>query len=158
MLWLKIELSPFWYACKIKDWQKKAVIGKDDRSKDSNWIESCGHRGWASPEVTENAAGVYRGVCVYTRAYFDIPHGGGLVFTVKTTDLRGRSLSIGRFQGRLNLRLMPENNKFMAQMAIAEREFRWKRYDSATPSSYDHRVHCSTTTDFYIGFFISWLI
>lgn len=57
-----------------------------------------------------DAAGVYRGARVYTRAYFDIPRGGGLVFTVKATDLRGPSLSIGRFQSRLNPRLTPEDN------------------------------------------------
>lgn len=70
-------LFPFSCACKMKDSRRKAVAVKDDQSKDPDRIESCGHGGWASPEVAKNhgGAGMYRGACVYTRAYFDIPRG-----------------------------------------------------------------------------------
>lgn len=85
-----------------------------------------------------DAAGVYRGARVYTRAYFDIPRGGGLVFTVKATDLRGPSLSIGRFQSRLNPRLTPEDNnswlEWRSQKGNSDESVMILRLDGPQPS------------------------
>lgn len=99
----------------------KAVVGKDESVEGPRLDRILWPRGMGLPRShreTPRELQVCIEVHACTRVRTSIFHegrgegegGGGLIFTVKATDLRGPSLSIVGSQVRLNPRLTPEDN------------------------------------------------